>query len=297
MDRYPEAEQAFKKYIELIPDDPNPYDSYAELLMKMGRFEESVANYEKALAVDPNFVASYVGIGNDRIFQGRGDDARKTFAQLAGVARNDAEKRQAAFWTAMSYLHEGATEKALAEVRKMQAIAEAGQDYGALAGDHNLVGEILLESGQPQKALASFAQQGPTIEKATAPAEVKEATRRNALFDEARVALARKDLAGAKAIADKYATQVAALKIPFEVRQQHELAGRIALEEKDPARAVAELEQANQQDPRVLYLLAVALKGQGDAARAKTVGTRAAHFNGLAGNYAFVRTKAEAFTR
>src|SRR5262249_22279622 len=28
---YPEAEQAFKKYIELIPDDPNPYDSYAEL--------------------------------------------------------------------------------------------------------------------------------------------------------------------------------------------------------------------------------------------------------------------------
>ena len=32
------AEQAFKKYVDLIPNDPNPYDSYAELLLKMGRF-------------------------------------------------------------------------------------------------------------------------------------------------------------------------------------------------------------------------------------------------------------------
>src|ERR1043165_610149 len=34
---YSDAENAFKKYIELIPNDPNPYDSYAELLLKMGR--------------------------------------------------------------------------------------------------------------------------------------------------------------------------------------------------------------------------------------------------------------------
>src|SRR5262249_4379128 len=39
MEKFPESEAAFKKYIELIPDDPNPYDSYAELQMKMGRFE------------------------------------------------------------------------------------------------------------------------------------------------------------------------------------------------------------------------------------------------------------------
>ena len=39
---YANAEQAFKKYIELIPNDPNPYDSYAELLLKMGKFDESI---------------------------------------------------------------------------------------------------------------------------------------------------------------------------------------------------------------------------------------------------------------
>jgi tetratricopeptide (TPR) repeat protein len=293
MGKYAEAERAFKKYIELIPNDPNPYDSYAELLMKMGRFDDSIRNYEKALSVDPNFVASYVGIGCDQVFQGRGEEARKTYAKLAGVARNDGEKRQALFRTALSYVHEGATDKALLEVQKMMAIAEAGQDMATVSGDQNLMGNILLEAGRPEPALEKFTRQVEAIEKASVPAEVKEAVRRNALYDEARVALARKDLPTAKARAASYAGLVAAKKIPFEVRQQHELLGRIALETKDHAAAVAELEQANQQDPRVLYLLAVALQGKGDAARAREVCARAADFNGIAPNYAYVRSRAK----
>jgi tetratricopeptide (TPR) repeat protein len=294
MEKYPEAEAAFKKYIELIPNDPNPYDSYAELLMKTGRFEESIKNYEKALSVDPNFVASYVGIGNDQIFMGKPADARKTFAKLAAVARNDGEKRLALQWTAFSYVHEGATELALGEVQKMHAIAEAGKDLAAMAGDLNLMGDILLEAGQPDKALAKYQQQMEAIGRADVPAEVKEAIRRNGLFDEARVALQKKDLVAAKAKAATYGQQVAAKKIPFEMRQQHELLGRIALEEKSYAVAVAELEQASQQDPRVLYLLSVALQGKGDGTRARSVLTRAADFNGIANNYPFVRSKAKA---
>jgi tetratricopeptide (TPR) repeat protein len=58
LEKYSEAESAFKKYTQLIPNDPNPYDSYAEFLMKVGRFAESIKMYEKALAIDPNFVAS-----------------------------------------------------------------------------------------------------------------------------------------------------------------------------------------------------------------------------------------------
>jgi tetratricopeptide (TPR) repeat protein len=36
-DKLADAERTFKKYIELIPGDPNPYDSYAELLMQEGK--------------------------------------------------------------------------------------------------------------------------------------------------------------------------------------------------------------------------------------------------------------------
>ena len=40
LSHYDDAEAAFKKYVQLIPDDPNPLDSYAELLMKRGRFAD-----------------------------------------------------------------------------------------------------------------------------------------------------------------------------------------------------------------------------------------------------------------
>ena len=291
---YPAAEQAFKKYIELIPDDPNPYDSYAELLMKMGRFEESIKNYEKALALNPNFVASYIGIGNDRVFMGQPDEARKSYASLAAIARNDGEKRQAHLWTAMSYVHEGATDKALAEIEKMSAIDRAGKDLFALAGTYNQAGNILLEAGRVDEAAAKFREQLATIDKAEVAAQVKEATHRQGLFDEARVALARSDLATAKAKAGAYRTAVDVKKIPFEVRQSHELAGRIALAEKNYPAAATELRQANQQDPRVLYLTAVALQGKGDAQGATDLGLRAADFNGLSNTYGYVRGKAKA---
>jgi tetratricopeptide (TPR) repeat protein len=87
---YSGAEKSFKRYIELIPDEPNPYDSYAELLMQMGRFEESIAMYERALEHDLNFIPSYVGIGLNHVFLGQPQQARNAFTTLSFIARNDA---------------------------------------------------------------------------------------------------------------------------------------------------------------------------------------------------------------
>jgi tetratricopeptide (TPR) repeat protein len=294
MGRYPDAEQAFKTYIALIPSDPNPYDSYAELLMKTGRFDESIKMYQKALAIDPNFVASYVGIGNNYVFLGRPAEARATYERLAAIARNDGEKLQAHFWTAMSYVHEGAADKALAELQSNAAINQASNDLGALSGNYNQMGNILLEAGRVDEAAAKFRDQVATIDKANVPAQVKEATHRQQIFDEARVALARNDGATAKAKADAYAAAVAVKKIPFEVWQTHEIAGRIAHFERNDAVAAAELRQANQQDPRVVYLLAVALQEKGEARAAKDAAVQAADWNALSNTYGYVRGKARA---
>lgn len=291
-ERFDEAEATFRKYIELLPDDPNPYDSLAELLMKRGRFEESIAQYENALRIDRHFVASYVGISQNQVFQNRHEEARKTLERLTKVARNDGERRQALFWTAMSYVDEGKPELALATVEKMAEIARATGGANTLAGDLNLMGQILLEAGRPDEAAAKFAQQQQSLAKANVPAEVKETARRNLFFNGARVALLRNDLKAAKTLARQYAHRVQQKKVPFELWQQHELAGRIALAEGDAAGAVRELQKANAQDPRVMYLLAQALRQQGDTAKAKVLSEKAANFNGLAANYAYVRAKA-----
>lgn len=292
--RYDDAEQAFKTYIEVLPGDPNPLDSYAELMMKRGRFEESIRSYEKALAVDPNFVASYIGIGNNHVFLGQGDKARASYARLASVARNDGEKLQAHFWTAMSWVHEGATDKALAEAQKMAAINETRKDLVALSGTYALMANILLEAGRVDDAEARFREQAAAIEKADVAAQVKEAARRQRLFDEARIALARNDVAAARAKGAAYAEAIRGPQIPFELRQGHELEGRIALVAKSYDAAVTALQQANNQDPRVLFLLATALRAKGDAAAAKKAAVQAADWNALSNTYGYVRGKARA---
>ncbi len=291
--KYDQAEAAFKKYTLLIPDDPNPYDSYAELLMKMGRFDESIKMYEKALSIDHNFVASHVGIGNDYLAMGRPEQARAAFAKLAATARNSGEKRQARFWMAASYVHEGATDKAIYELKGNYAIAEAEHDGGSMSGDLTQMGDVLREAGRYDEALVKYAEAVAVIEKAQVPEEVKDATRRNRVFEDARVALVKRDVAAGKAKAAEYTKLVAVRKVPFEIRQQHELAGLLALAEQQPAAAAKEFAQANQQDPRILYLTAIALRGAGDTAGAAKFAEQAAKFNQLAFNYGYVRSKAQ----
>jgi tetratricopeptide (TPR) repeat protein len=291
--KYPEAEKTFKKYIELLPTDPNPYDSYGEFLMKVGRFDESIASYRKALEVDPNFIASLIGIANDQMFQGKGEEARKTLRQMSSIARNDGERRQALFWIAQSFVLEGRYADAVRTAGEERAIAMKSGDLAAQSGDATLVGNIQLAAGNLDAAAASFAEAQALMQKAAVPPEVKEANRRNNLFNTARVALKRGDLKTAQAQAALYNTQVDVKKAPFEVWQVHELLGMIAIARRQYDVALGELARSTDQNPRVLYLTAVALQGKGDTQRSRAAAQAVAEFNALNFNYAYVRAAAQ----
>jgi len=290
---YDGAEAAFLKYIDLIPGEPNPHDSYAELLMKLGRFEESIEHYEKALELDPRFIASYVGIGNNQIFMGRGDEARETFAKLMDVARNDGEKRQALLWSAASYVHEGRTDEALGVLSERHEIAKATSDFPAMAGDLVLEGMVLLEAGRIDEAWDRFQGAIKRMDVSDSPQDNKDNFRRNHLYREARIAIARGDLQTAEDRAATYGEQIQEHGILFEQWLHHELLGLIAMARGDHATAVEQLTQANVQNPRVLYLTALANDGKGDKEQARETCERAANFNGLSFNYAYVRASAQ----
>jgi lipopolysaccharide biosynthesis regulator YciM len=125
---------------------------------------------------------------------------------------------------------------------------------------------------------------------------VKAAARRNLIFEEGRVAVMQNDLPAARTKSAEYARQVALKKRPLEVRQQHELAGMIALAEKHGDAAVAEFKQANQQDPRILYMTSQALTAAGNANEAAKFAEIAEKFNGLSFDYAYLRNKPEKST-
>jgi len=291
--RYAESASAFRKYIELLPDDPNPYDSYAELLMKMGNYRGSIEQYDKALALDPRFATAYIGIGNDQIFLARFAEARTTFAKFLTAARTHEDKHQAWLWTAVSHVHEGHTDEALAAVTKASAVAEAAGDLRGVAADLHLAGDILLEAGRTNEATARFGRQASVLDRASAPEEVKAAGRRDARFDRGRVALAKGELAAARSERDALLREATAAKAPASLFRAHELAGLIAIAEHDVTAAVAALEQADPRDPRARYRLATALEATGDTVKAQNGFADVAGWNAINPDLAFVQSRAK----
>ena len=291
---YADAENAFKKYIELIPNDPNPYDSYAELLLKMGRFDEAITQYNKALAIDPNFINSHFGIAAALTYKGNASEALAELQKMTQKARTDAERRTALFGQTVVALDSGKFDQALAETAKQYAIAEKNNDPAAMTGDLQLKGNILLEMGKVDDARQAYEQALKTTSDSALSQAVKDNTARFQHYNLARVAIAKKDLATARTETETFRKGVEAAKNANQLKQAHELAGRIALAEKNYDVAISELAQANQQNADVLYLLGWAYQEKGDATKARDNYRRAAKFNSLPNlNYAIVRRKAE----
>ncbi len=291
---YANAEQALKKYIELIPNDPNPYDSYAELLLKMGRFDDSIMQYHKALSVDPHFAASHFGMAGDLLYAGKPQEAQAELQKMADQARNDGELRTALFGMAVVAADSGKFDQALQDIDKEYAVAEKKNDVASMAADLRAKGTILVEMSKYDAAAQQFEHSFQEIQRSSLSQGVKDNATLQHHFNLAGLAIAKKDYPAAKMHAEEFRKAAEITKNDLQLKQAHELAGRIALAEKDYATAIVELQQANEQNPQNLYRLAQAYQGKGDGTKAREYYTQAAGFNSLPQlNYAFIRVKAQ----
>ncbi len=291
---YPKAEQAFKKYIELIPNDPNPYDSYGELLLKMGKFDDSIAQYHKALSVDPHFAPSHFGIAGDLMYSGKSDEAQVELQKMADQARNDGELRTAYFGMAVVAADNGKLDIALQQMDKEYAVAEKKNDVAAMAADLQAKGNILASMSKYDAAAQEFERSLQLIQASGLSQEIKDNATLLHHFNQAAVAIGKKDYSGAKAHAEEFRKGAEASKNDLQMKQAHELAGRIALGEKNYETAITELQQANLQNPDNIFRLGQAYAGKGDHAKAMEYYVQAAEFNSLPQlNYAFIRVKAQ----
>jgi tetratricopeptide (TPR) repeat protein len=212
--------------------------------------------------------------------------------EMFAKAPNDGVRTNALLWKAAAWLHEGNRARAMEVLADRRAISERKSDWTTISGDDGLIGRTLLDLGDVEAAAARFASSVEAIEKADVPEGIKEATRRNHIYNEALVALASNDLAKAKERSAAYHTAVQEPAVPFELRQDHELMGRIALAEGKGAEAVAHFEQANDQDPRVLLLTAQAHQVAGNQEAAAELIRRVADFNQLSFPLSYVRGEA-----
>lgn len=89
--RYPEAVRAIERYVELNPEEPNAYDSLAEMFVFSGQPQAAFDRYGEALAVDPEWPGAHYGRSLTAAMLGRYD-----------VALEEIEKYQEA-WIGAGY--------------------------------------------------------------------------------------------------------------------------------------------------------------------------------------------------
>lgn len=286
------AKAAFEKYIELIPDEANPYDSYAELLMEMGDYDESIKGYQKALEIDSDFPSAYAGISINQSLKGNVDAALAAAADMLAVARSPGEQQAAIFNSITAHLFAGNTEAALAASDEMMAVAVGDGNHAAMGGISEYRGDMLLVADKTEEALAAYTESLAHRRQADINDANKAQAERTYLFKSALTAMVANDIESSQATAAKYRAAVEANGTLFERRRVHELTGYLAMEDEDKSIAVAELAQASQINPIVLYWSAVANKNAGNADAARDLADRAANRNTLSGNLPFFRQQA-----
>ncbi|MFH1372606.1 MAG: tetratricopeptide repeat protein [bacterium] len=293
LEKYYDAEKAFVKYIKLIPDDPNPYDSYAELLMKVGRFDESIDIYRRAMKINPDFTASHLGIAFNLCFKGDHESARRQLQNFYDSAKDDGQRRTVIAAMAITFIDEGLFEEALGKLSERYEIARAIDDTSAMSNDFNLIGLILLEAGRPEEALIEFTRAIRLTEASSVEQSVKIQSQLTFLYYSVRVNLARGELDQAATKAASYAARAESIDNPYQEKIGHQLAGMIALENGDYDTADRELALASQVSPYNIYLMARAAEGRGDIDRAREIYRQAANFNITNSlSYALIRAKA-----
>ena len=95
-----------KRYTELVPNEPNPQDSFAELSRMAGRFEDALTHYRMSLKIDPSFHESQLGLGDTYALMGDQQKARAEYAKAIEVA-SPVQKVLWSLQVAATYVREG----------------------------------------------------------------------------------------------------------------------------------------------------------------------------------------------
>ena len=95
-----------KRYAELVPNEPNPQDSFAEISRMAGRFEDALTHYRMSLKIDPSFHESQLGLGDTYALMGDQQKARVEYAKAIETG-SPVQKVTWSLQLAATYVREG----------------------------------------------------------------------------------------------------------------------------------------------------------------------------------------------
>jgi hypothetical protein len=155
------------------------------------------------------------------------------------------------------------------------------------------IGNVLLEDGEPDGALSRFAEAHEIIQAAEVSHELKSRAKRDFIYYETRVVITKPDRSAVWEKVSEYRSTSRQRFIPGVKERFNELGARAAMAVGNHEMALRKLLMADQADPRVLLLTALAQREAGDVGAARLSCTGVVDFNEARFELALVRGKAQ----
>ena len=269
LEQYGKAEKALKNYMRLIPDEANPYDSMADLYMRMGRLEDALGNYRKASELNPVFTASQRKTGLTLAYLGRYDEARDALRGAYGNELTQSGKVIDLLTIAKIDVLAGDLDAALAMTQQAQLEAtELGLPENAAGSDYFEV-LIYLERGQYHKLDSLVATLEEILAQAAADEDYKFEAGQAILSARLLAAAGADDIELARVLAEEFRGNAVDYNTLHNLENFEALTGYIELIAGNAEKAVGHLKQGSQNSPFVLYYLGEAYAASGNARKAR----------------------------
>ncbi len=141
------TETLFGRAAQVTRNNYIAFSNHGQALFKQGRVEEAIAEYEKAIGLEPNLDAARLGIGEALMQQGKLDDA---IAQFAKVLELHPENSAARLQVGVLRGRQGKYEEAVT------AFSEVLRRHPDDLAAHNNLGNVLTLEGKYDEAVEHF---------------------------------------------------------------------------------------------------------------------------------------------
>ena len=263
------------RYVQLQPGQPNPYDSYGEILREAGLYDAALDKYRMAIRVDPTF-GSELGVADTFAVMGREAEAREQYAKALMFVNSESDRVEYELQSALTWIRENnhkQVDKALRDVAKhahavglAKIEAEANRIMAMSAPDykdashHLKAAEHALDEGHP------ISKSDREEERAQVLKVLSQRAAQNNAID-----VANKAVAQLEAMAGQSRSQVIQLAY-------HSAAGAVLSSQGKFAEAIPHL-QENTDSPESMLMLWKAYKQTGAQVDAKILAGRLSRIN------------------
>ena len=272
---FDKAFAAMDRYVALEPDQPNPHDSYGEILRMAGKLDAALEQYRMSIRIDPNF-GSELGVADTYAVMGKEREAREEYDRAIVFAPSNADRVQRELQSAVTWIRENnrkQAEKALSDVARHAHAAGLGQ---LEAEAHRILG---MYEPDPKTALKHLqAAQDVLREEHQISASDRDEEQAKILRVRAARLAAVQDLDSASKTVKQLETMAGTSRSQVIQLCYHAAAGAVLVAQGKVAEAIPHLEQGAT-DPESMRLLWRAYTSTGATSDAQAIAAKLAALN------------------